>query len=79
MIILLLPLVPFLLLLAAAAARCMLVDLWREGAIQAFLLLVALPMVVWIACLALRDWRAARRKREEERLKPDDRTTDKES
>ena len=61
MAVLFLPLALVLLLMAVAAARVGLADLWAEGAIQAFLLLVVLPGAVWAVQSLARDWWAHRK------------------
>lgn len=59
--LLLLPVAVFLLLLAGLSVQALIADLWAEGALPAFLLLVFLPLALWIACSAIRGWWDARK------------------
>ena len=59
--LLLLPVAILLLLLAGLSVRMLIADLWAEGSLQTFLLLVVLPLAVWILCSAIRGWWEARK------------------
>ena len=54
--LLLLPVAILLLLLAGLSVQALITELWAEGALQAWLLLVFLPLALWIACSAIRGW-----------------------